>query len=37
MEFINRTAYQENNLLARCCLINYHQAYTHPEQDFSEL
>ncbi len=37
MEFISRLAYQEKDLLARCCLNNYHQTYSHPEQDFSQL
>lgn len=37
MEFINRLAYQEKDLLARCCLITYHENYTHPETDFSQL
>jgi hypothetical protein len=37
MEFINRMAYQEKDLLARLCLIAYHQTYDHPEQDFSQL
>lgn len=36
MEFVNRMAYQEKDLLARCCLISYLQNYDH-EQDFSQL
>ena len=37
MEFINRMAYQENDLLARLCLVTYLQTYDQPETDFSEL
>lgn len=37
MEFVNRMAYLENDLLARCCIINYQANYEQPETDFSQL